>query len=337
MYSQENPQEVIIFFPNNRGGVAEVCGSLKTAFEAISFKVIEVSSIKEAILISIKRKIRFSSNKCIAITNLHYGVFGIFFKHSIFIVHGFPQREHTGYIRYKIVSWFHKVFSLVNKHTVAVSYLTKFVCQNFYGINITSVIHNILPHSFFNTFKNRQLPTKEPFSIAFVGRVLKEKGVERILQSVEMVREKLKQQVSLHIIGDGIELNYLRKKYNNPLNFFHGYVSSEIKYKLLTQCNSFISLHPAEPFGITALEASVLNVKCCLSAVGGHTEFVPHHLFFPINDVRSIEEIAISIMSSFQDNYPTDQYISLKDENKYLKDYAMKYIQILENKSSLFI
>ena len=122
------------------------------------------------------------------------------------------------------------------------------------------------------------------------------------------------------------------KKYKHQHNFFHGYVDAETKYKILAECNSFISLHPAEPFGITALEASILNVKCCLSAVGGHTEFVPHNLFYPINNTHSIQEIATAIFNSFNDNNNYHQAkFSLNNEGEYQKQYAQQFIQILEN------
>ena len=325
-----NAKNIFIFYPSNTGGVAEVCLSIKSGIEKLGYNVICITSYSNALKVSLTNV--FSKNKNYAITNLHYGFFGLFFKRSAFVVHGFPQREHLSFKNYKLVVFFHWLFSKLNTRTVAVSYLTKFVSENFYNIKVHQVIHNILPHDFFSAFNNSLSIAKKPNSIAFVGRVINEKGVEKILQAVNLVRQQTQQNVFVHIVGSGLQLNYLQENYKNENNYFYGYVDARTKYKILAECNTFISLHPAEPFGITALEASVLNVKCCLSAVGGHTEFVPHNLFYPINDTCSVQEIATAIFNSFNDknNYHQANF-SLNNEDEYQKQYAQKFIQILEN------
>lgn len=323
-------KNILIFYPSNTGGVAEVCLSIKSGMEKLGYNVSCITSYSNALKVSVANI--FTKNKSYAITNLHYGFWGLFFKQSVFVIHGFPQREYLNFFRYKLVVFFHWLFSKFNNKTVAVSYLTKFVSQNFYDIKVHQVIHNILPHDFFSAYNNLSTTNKKPNSIAFVGRVIKEKGVEIILQAVDLLRQQAQQDISLHIVGGGVQLQYLQKNYKHQHNFFYGYVDAETKYKVLAACNSFISLHPAEPFGITALEASVLNVKCCLSAVGGHTEFVPHHLFFPINDTCSIQEIATAISNSFNDNYSSHEVkVALNNEAEYQKQYAQQFIQILEN------
>ncbi len=323
-------KKILIFYPSNTGGVAEVCLSIKSGMQKLGYDVTCITNYSHALKVSLKNV--FSKDKNYAITNLHYGFFGLFFKRSAFIVHGFPQREHLSFIQYKLVVFFHWLFSILNSKTVAVSYLTKFASENFYNIKVDQVIHNILPHDFFTAFNNSSSIAKKSNSIAFVGRVIKEKGVEKILQAVNLVRQQTQQNIFVHVVGSGLQLNYLKENYQNEHNYFHGYVDAPTKYKILAECNTFISLHPAEPFGITALEASVLNVKCCLSAVGGHTEFVPHHLFYPINDISSVEEIARAIFDSFNDKnnyYPVN--FSLNNENEYQKQYALQFIQVLEN------
>ncbi len=325
-----NTRNILIFYPSNTGGVAEVCLSIKSGMEKLGYNVTCITSYSNALKVALVNV--FSINKNYAITSLHYGFFGLFFKRSTFVIHGFPQREHLSFIKYKLVVFFHWLFSKLNNKTVAVSYLTKFVSENFYNIKVSQVIHNILPHDFFSAFNNSSSIAKKPNSIAFVGRVLKEKGVEKILQAANLIRQQTQQNVFVHIVGSGLQLNYLQENYKNEHNYFYGYVDAKTKYKILAQCNTFISLHPAEPFGITALEASVLNVKCCLSAVGGHTEFVPHNLFYPINDTSSVQEIATVIFNSFNDNNSYHQAnFSLNNEDEYQKQYAQQFIQILEN------
>ena len=317
---------IVIMYPSNTGGVAEVCLSLQAGFKNLGYEVVLIHGLVAAFIFSVKNL--FSSRKYLLISNLHYGIFGILYKQSLFIIHGFPQRKHEGFLRYYIVVYGHKLFALFNKKSVAVSYFTKFVSENFYNIKVHAVIHNILPFDFFSTTLNHS-KTKEPFTLTFVGRVIKEKGVDKILEAASLIRSS-NQKIIVNIVGSGTFIADLKVLYPHPDNVFHGYLSSEDKYKILSQSYSFISLHPAEPFGITALEASTLGVHCCLSALGGHTEFVPHEYFFPINNVDDIKEIATVISQSFQ---PVSNNLlvnsSLYDEKQYYSNYAQLFLNVL--------
>ena len=317
---------IVIMYPANTGGVAEVCLSLQEGFKNLGYKVTLIHGLTAAFIFSVKNI--FSAQKHILISNLHYGIFGLLFKESIFIIHGFPQRKHEGFLRYYIVVYGHKLFALFNKKSVAVSYFTKFVSENFYNIQVHQVIHNILPFDFFNTALNYNAG-KEINTVTFVGRVIKEKGIDKILKAAELIRST-GQKIVVNIVGSGTFIPELKEAYPNSDNIYHGYLSSEDKYAVLAKSCSFISLHPAEPYGITALEASSLGVHCCLSALGGHTEFVPHEIFFPINNVEDIPEIAAVILKSFlyKANPVFTDTLHLSKE-KYYSNYAQEFINTL--------
>ncbi len=319
------PETVVIMYPSRTGGVAEVCLSLKAGFQKLGYEVLEINTFVTALLFSIKNI--FTANKHLLISNLHFGIFGMFFKQSIFIIHGFPQRKYEKPGKYHYVVWGHKIFAFCNKRSVAVSYITRFVSENFYNIKVHAVIHNILPFDFFEEALKHP-PIKQPDTLTFVGRVIKEKGVDRILDAVNLIR-KTGKKVQVNIVGSGTFIPQLKEAYSHPDNIFHGYLSSEDKYRILAQSTSFISLHPAEPFGITALEASALGVHCCLSAVGGHTEFVPHEILFPINNVDDVNQIAHSITESFipSSNNLIDTTHTL-NESEYLTNYAQSFINV---------
>ena len=316
---------IVIMYPSRTGGVAEVSLSLKAGFEKLGYDVILMNGFIQAFLFSVKNL--FSTNKYFLITNLHFGIFGIFFKQSVFVIHGFPQRRHEKPGKYHYVVWGHKIFALFNRRAVAVSYFTKFVSENFYNIKVHAVIHNILPFDFFSTALNHS-SEKQPFTITFVGRVIPEKGVDRILKAVDIIRSA-NQPVVVNIIGSGTFIPELKASFPHNDNIFHGYLSSSDKYAILARSSSFISLHPAEPFGITSLEASALGVHCCLSALGGHTEFVPHEIFFPINNVDDINEIAAVITQSFlpSSNTLLSGTLLLK-EDEYLANYARSFLNV---------
>lgn len=312
-------------YPSKKGGVSEVCLSLQKAFEQCGLKVTLVTSYMQALKLCFKQK---NKNSKLAITNLQFGFFGLFFKQSIFILHGYPQRKHESYLKYKIVVKGHQLFAALNKKTVAVSHLTKFVCANFYNIKVHKVIHNILPFEFVKKIGNLEI-TKVPNSVTFIGRVLPEKGVENICKAVKKIRDEKNKRIVLQIIGDGNLLPYLKAKYNHADNLFFGYVTDEQKVLLLASSHSFISLHPAEPFGITALEAGVLGANCCLSAIGGHTEFLSHHHLYPINDVNDVDEIAKVIDISLIEPTKQIQLSALLEKiSTYYNQYAQQYLSI---------
>jgi glycosyltransferase involved in cell wall biosynthesis len=316
-------RKIIIFYPNNTGGVAEVCASIKKGLEEHGYSVICVVNIWQAIKISIKSIFGFTTYG--AITNLKFGFFGLFFKHSTFIIHGFPQRSHSSYLKYFIVVMGHRFFAKFNTYTVAVSYLTKFAVENFYNINVHEVIPNILPSTFVDSVSHIGTE-KQPNSLIFVGRVIKEKGIEQILKAVAALRKK-QILVYLHIVGDGYLLPYLKQQFQHTNTYFHGFVSAQRKYELLNQCVSFISLHPAEPFGITALEASVLGLNCCLSSIGGHFEFANGNQLHVINNVNDIQNIAQVIEHSLV-NYTSQVPINI-DSNTYYYNYGKSYLKTL--------
>ncbi len=327
MNNNKSRETIIIMYPSRKGGVAEVCLSLKAGFQKLGYEVLEINSLVTALVFSVKNI--FTSNQYMLISNLHFGIFGMFFKQSIFIIHGFPQRKYEKPGKYLYVVWGHKIFALCNRKSVAVSYLTRFVSENFYNIKVDAVIHNILPFDFFEEALKHP-SVKQPDTLTFVGRVIKEKGVDKILEAINLIRHTGK-KVIVNIVGSGNFIAQLKETYAHPDNIFYGYLSSEDKYIILARSTSFISLHPAEPFGITALEASALGVHCCLSAVGGHTEFVPHEILFPINNVEDISQIAKAIAESLITS--SNSLISntkLLDENEYLKQYAQEFLTVFK-------
>lgn len=316
-------KKIIIFYPNNTGGVAEVCESIKKGLEQSGCSVITVVNIWQAITISLKNI--FSSTTYGAITNLNFGFFGLFFKHSTFIIHGFPQRSHLAFLKYYVVVLGHQIFAKFNTCTVAVSYLTKFAVENFYNIKVHQVIPNILPATFVEGIKQTDIK-KQPNSVIFVGRVIKEKGIEQILKAVAELRNK-NILINLHIVGNGISLPALKHQYQHANTHFHGFVSAQKKYELLNQSVSFISLHPAEPFGITALEASMFGLNCCLSSIGGHFEFVNVNQLYIINDVNNIQNIANVIGKSLAQHCAQPQ-INIDSDTYYL-NYGNCYLSTL--------
>ncbi|TAF69538.1 MAG: glycosyltransferase family 1 protein [Flavobacterium sp.] len=231
-----------------------------------------------------------------------------------------------------VVVLFHKLFAKFNKYTVAVSRITKFVCENFYSIPISKVIYNVLPYSSHSFITKHTNSIKDENSICYIGRVIREKGVELICSGVEKLRKDQDRKIIFNVMGGGELLNILKIKYNHPDNHFFGYVDDKTKVEVLAKSKVFISLHPAEPFGVTSLEASAMNCICCLSTIGGHIEFVQKEQLVLIKDVEDVNEIAASLKLSLAIAKSTSFNVTnpyFDNPGLYYKKYANSFLELL--------
>jgi glycosyltransferase involved in cell wall biosynthesis len=208
---------------------------------------------------------------------------------------------------------------------VAVSYLTKYVWENFLGLNIDEVIHNPVSISIGNFKQNEQ----DENSIVFLGRLVKSKNLELILKAIDFCRNELHHKVTFNIVGDGPERLNLQSIYVNSDNHFHGYVSESEKINILSNSKIFISLNEGEPFGLTTLEARAYNLTCILPVIGGHIEYVSLERVILINDINSIDEIASSISKAL--SLANNNNLSLEELDMLLPEMvAYKYFNLIK-------
>lgn len=131
------------------------------------------------------------------------------------------------------------------------------------GIELGEVKVN--PNEIFPFVKNR----KYVFS---VGRMVKEKGFETIIEAAQLAKES-RSDVYFVIAGKGPMLERYRKMVSerqvDHYVAFIGYVTDEQRNALLV--NSEIALFPSlyEPFGIVALEAMIHAKPTIVSETGG--------------------------------------------------------------------
>lgn len=295
--------KILILGPANSGGVKEVNDSLFEGFRKLNKEVVYLNNTKDIIkfVFSTKNKRQF-----LCITSLSFGFYGIFFKNSIFIIHGYPYARYLNKINFRLNVLGHKLFSYLNTKTVSVSFLTKYVWENFLFLKIDEVIHN--PETTINTQSNPEKNIKELNSIVFTGRIVTTKNLDLILEALDEYRELYDSNLKFNIIGDGPELSNFTKKYNNPNNIFYGYVSHQDKVDIMCRSNLFISLNEGEPFGLTSLEARLLNLKCVLPTIGGHVEFVDRQSLFLVNDIYSKNEIIEKIQEALNSKSNSEEF-----------------------------
>jgi glycosyltransferase involved in cell wall biosynthesis len=113
-------------------------------------------------------------------------------------------------------------------------------------------------------------------TILFVGRLVREKGVSKLLEAVKELRRDI--QAKLIVVGDGPMRDHLvRKSLDLGLDgnvCFTGFVDSSTLVSLYRSSDVCVvpSLH--EPFGIVALEAMAAKTPTVVSDVGGLSEIV---------------------------------------------------------------
>ncbi|MEH7109489.1 glycosyltransferase family 4 protein [Bacillus sp. JJ1764] len=132
-----------------------------------------------------------------------------------------------------------------------------------------------------------------------VGRMVKEKGFETIIEAAEISRET-NQDYFFLIGGKGPMLDSYQKmiteKDLQDYISFTGYLSDEQKNALLADCELAVFPSLYEPFGIVALEAMVHGKATIVSNTGGLKGIIKHEysgLLMEPGDARSmLEQIA---------------------------------------------
>jgi glycogen synthase len=121
---------------------------------------------------------------------------------------------------------------------------------------------------------------KERKYVFSVGRMVKEKGFETIIEAAQLAKESKRDDIYFVIAGKGPMLERYRKivseRQLDHYIAFIGYVSDEQRNALLV--NSEIAVFPSlyEPFGIVALEAMILSKPTIVSETGGLKGIIMH-------------------------------------------------------------
>jgi 1,4-alpha-glucan branching enzyme len=115
--------------------------------------------------------------------------------------------------------------------------------------------------------------------IYFVGRLVREKGVEVLLKALPSVIAAYP-KTKVIISGKGPMMDLLKKQVQDygitDKVIFTGFVTDDERNRLLTTADIAVFPSLYEPFGIVALEAMVAQTPVIVSDVGGMGEVVSH-------------------------------------------------------------
>lgn len=113
-------------------------------------------------------------------------------------------------------------------------------------------------------------------TILYAGRILKQKGVENLLESFINLKKKYS-DIQLVVAGDGNLLPYLKEKYEDTSIIFTGQVDFDILQQLYATSDIFVYA-PLWPEGLptSILEAGLMKCAVISSPQGGITEIIEH-------------------------------------------------------------
>jgi phosphatidylinositol alpha-1,6-mannosyltransferase len=164
--------------------------------------------------------------------------------------------------------------------------------------------------------KNQDLVRKhglqDKYVLLTVGRLVRRKGHDRVIESLPRLIQEIPELVYL-IIGDGVERDYLTqlaaKLGVRERVIFVGNIHDPV---LLNQyyntCDQFLMIAReldtgnAEGFGIVYLEAACTGIPVIAGNSGGAGEAVLHEVTGLVVDPNAIEEIAGAVLRFKQDN-----------------------------------
>ena len=157
---------------------------------------------------------------------------------------------------------------------------------------ITKIYNPIKPITYLE-LQNQIKPTDDTYSVLVVGRLVKQKNVNQIIDVFNQF-EKYYQKVELNILGDGPELENLKqltKKYGlTDKIIFRGYIKNPDFY--FRNSDLFILFSSWEGLPNVVLDALKFNIQIIVSdAPGGSKELVNYGRFgfiTPVGDVSAL-------------------------------------------------
>ena len=201
-------------------------------------------------------------------------------KNKVFFLHGFYYMPEEGLLKTFGALAFQQYYIKYCNYVIANSEFTRFI--NKYAYNIDScgsvklgVSYNFI--EYLNAVGNKYIRKKN--TILFCGRLVRAKLVEVILYALKYLIEISNESFYLTIVGDGPEksnlMNYT-KAHKLPV-LFSGTTTQEDIVRYYLENDIFISLNPAEPFGITFCEALLAGCKIICPKTGGQVEHLSNY------------------------------------------------------------
>lgn len=144
-----------------------------------------------------------------------------------------------------------------------------------FKIEASGVLYNSVDANVYNLFKDKKyIDLKDKLIISYIGRIIKEKGVEMLLNVFQQLSNKYK-DIELIIAGDGPELEIYKQKYKQKNIHFTGKLNYDEVMSLCNQTDIFVhpSMYP-EGLPTSILEAGIMKSAVIATDRGGTIEVI---------------------------------------------------------------
>lgn len=176
--------------------------------------------------------------------------------------------------------------------------------------------------------QNKDVPKKYAhpyFNIINVGRTEKVKGQDLLLKAIRNLND---QNIRLHIVGDGNELNNLKALARDlgisPQVTFHGFLTHQETRKLYQKMDLAVLTSYSESFPLVLLEASDNLVPILSTDVGDIEKMIPSEEYGVVAKIGDIDSISEKLRQAIASS-KTDLRIMAEKEKTYLMHaFSMK-------------
>ena len=172
-----------------------------------------------------------------------------------------------------------------------------------FGITARGVIPNAIDAARYHSCASSRNYREElgldasSFMVAFVGRLIPEKGVAQIIEASQ-ASELRERGVTFVIAGDGPLASVVNAAEGDGLRWM-GRLSREDTAALLSQANVMCLPTRSEGFSTTLLEASACGCPSVVTDVGGARELMPGDRFGTIVPSQDVEGIVSALVRLF--------------------------------------
>ena len=218
----------------------------------------------------------------------------------VMYVHSAYDEYYNPYKNVIIKGIYEKIIKKTMKCSNLIIYISKKVEETFHDHfksvinNNETVIYNGINDKFFENIKQRKKKDKNKINIIYVGRLSKEKGVNILIDAMNIIINKNKMEsIQLKIVGDGLERKNLEDKVRkNKLNNVVTFLGRRDNVKEYLD-DSDVFVYPStweEGFGISVVEAMSRGCIPITFYKGGLPELIEDGINgFLIKNVNAVE------------------------------------------------
>lgn len=169
-----------------------------------------------------------------------------------------------------------------------------------------------------NTIREKYNINKDNYVFGYVGRFLKDKGINELLQSFFELEEHYN-DINLLLVGgtdivEGINQELWNKALNDKNIIFTDYAKDREKYFAAMDCLTFPSYH--EGFGLVAIEAGAMQVACIATDIPGLRTAIQNNktgILIPIKNQIKLKQAMEHMLQNRTNDFG-------KNAAKYVKD-----------------